>query len=525
MTDQPTWPQPAAPDAPMSPASPPPWPPQDTAASAPVPPATVPTEPLAAAVASAGVPAEPTESLAVDTPPAAAAAGPAEPTEQSPVPTEPVSAWRSGESPTAAYTPAPETRPAWATEPSANGTPEHWFEPAPAPTATSDGRRRGGIVVPVVAASLLSAILAAGGTYGVLRATGALDQPAGPTISAAIPAQVASGTQSVTISESSAAVAAADNVSPAIVTITTQGQASNGNGFFQGQNIPATGVGSGVLYDANGWILTNRHVVTGADQLTVRLKDGREFPGKVYGVDTLTDLAIVKVDGSGLPVAKFGDSSRVKVGQLAIAIGSPLGTYTNTVTAGIISALGRTITVDGGSVVRNLIQTDAAINPGNSGGALLDAGGNVIAINTAVATGAEGLGFAIPVNVARPIMAQAIAGKPLSRPWLGIRYVAIDPQVAKDRSLTVTAGVLIDGGQAQDGTAQDAVVAGGPAATAGLRSGDIIVSVAGVAITDTQPFEDLLTQHSPGDAIGLGILRDGKQATVNVTLGTRPATP
>jgi serine protease Do len=224
-------------------------------------------------------------------------------------------------------------------------------------------------------------------------------------------------------------------------------------------------------------------------------------------------------------VAKFGDSSRVKVGQLAIAIGSPLGTYTNTVTAGIISALGRTITVDGGTVVRNLIQTDAAINPGNSGGALLDAGGNVIAINTAVATGAEGLGFAIPVNVAKPIMAQAMAGKPLSRPWLGIRYVAIDPQVAKERSLSVTAGVLVDGGQAQDGTAQDAVVAGGPAAAAGIRGGDIIVSLAGIAISDTQPFEDLLTQHSPGDPVELGVLRDGTRSMVTVTLGTRPANP
>ncbi len=233
----------------------------------------------------------------------------------------------------------------------------------------------------------------------------------------------------------------------------------------------------------------------------------------------------MKVDATGLPVAAFGDSSKVKVGQLAIAIGSPLGTYTNTVTAGIVSALGRTITVDGGTVVRNLIQTDAAINPGNSGGALLDAGGNVIAINTAVASGAEGLGFAIPVNVAKPIMAQAMAGKPLARPWLGIRYVTIDAQVAKERTLAVTAGVLIDGGQAQDGTAQDAVVSGGPAATAGIRAGDIIVSVGGVAIGEAQQFEDLLVQHSPGDAVELGILRDGAQTRVTVTLGTRPATP
>jgi S1-C subfamily serine protease len=345
-----------------------------------------------------------------------------------------------------------------------------------------------------------------------------------------VPAQQTGVTQSVTIEESSAAVAAADNVSPAIVTIVTEGQASSGNGFFQGQDIPATGVASGVIYNADGWILTNRHVVAGADQLSVRLEDGREFAGRVYGIDTLTDLAIVKVDATGLPVAKFGDSSKVKVGQLAIAIGSPLGTYTNSVTAGIISALGRRITEDSGLVIRNLIQTDAAINPGNSGGALLDAGGNVIGINTAIATSAggvpaAGLGFAIPVNIAKTIMAQALAGESIARPWLGIRYTLVTPDVAKERGLGVTSGILVDGGQAQDGTGQDAVVAGGPAATAGILGGDVIVSIGGVPISDTQPFEDVFNLHAPGESVELGILRDGAQQTVTVTLGTRPATP
>jgi S1-C subfamily serine protease len=428
------------------------------------------------------------------------------------------------ETATFAYAPTPEPRPTWASEAPAQQTPEHWFEPAaPVTVAPVKPERRGGIVVPVVVASLLSAVLASAGTYALLRASGELDQP--PTISTTVPAEPVGTTQQVTIDESSAAVAAAQNVSPAIVTIVTTGNAGDLNGFFQGQDIPTTGVGSGIIYDANGWILTNRHVVTGADGLSVRLKDGREFPGSLYGIDTLTDLAIVKVDATGLPTATFGDSGAIKVGQAAIAIGSPLGTYTNSVTSGIVSALGRTITVDDGTTIRNLIQTDAAINPGNSGGALLDAGGNVIGINTAVASTAEGIGFAIPVNMAKPIMAQAQAGKPIARPWIGIRYVTIDPQVAKERGLPVTSGVLVDGGRDLNGAAQDAVVAGGPGATAGLKSGDIIVKIAGMPISEAEPFEYLLVQSSPGDALRLTVLRDGKETDVTVTLGTRPANP
>src|SRR5207244_4549203 len=176
--------------------------------------------------------------------------------------------------------------------------------------------------------------------------------------------------------------------------------------------IPCEGVGSGLIFDSNGWILTNRHVVTGSDKLTVELKDGTQYSGTVYGIDTLTDLAIVKIDATGLTAATLGDSDALKVGELVVAIGSPLGTFSNTVTSGIVSATGRQITTQG-SQLDNLIQTDAAINPGNSGGPRLDATGAVIGLNTAIARAPTGTGCSIPATPAKPTRDTANAGQPL----------------------------------------------------------------------------------------------------------------
>jgi S1-C subfamily serine protease len=257
-------------------------------------------------------------------------------------------------------------------------------------------------------------------------------------------------------------------------------------------------------------------------QLTVKLTDGRKFDGRIYGIDTLTDLAIVKVETTGLPAAPIGDSSGVQVGQTAVAIGSPLGTYTNSVTSGIISALGRSIQVEGGQI-NNLIQTDTAINPGNSGGPLLDPAGNVIGINTAIASGGEGIGFAIPINIARPIMQQALAGEALARPWIGVRYQAIDLELKEAEKLPVDKGAWIAAGQTANGGSQAAIVPGSPADKAGLREGDIIVSVEGIAIDGTHPLDAVLTQFAPGKTVSLEILRGGEKQTLQLTLGTRPA--
>jgi len=418
------------------------------------------------------------------------------------------------------FAPTPEPRAEWAREWDAPvaPTPERWYEPAPvAERVTPMPRtRKGPGAGSIVAVALLSAVLASGGTVLTLSATGALNR--------SVSAPAAQGTNvgaplPVTIDESSATINVAAKVSPAVVRITVTGSADAGNLGV----IPETGVGSGVIFDSSGWILTNRHVVQGGESFDVELKDGRVLSGEVYGIDTLTDLAIVRVDSTDLPTAAIGESDALEVGQLVIAIGSPLGTYSNSVTSGIVSAKGRTIQTDGSAKpLTNLIQTDAAINPGNSGGPLLDANGNVVGINTAIASNSNGIGFAIPIDVARPIMAQAVAGEKLARPYLGIRFVSITRQLADEESLPVQAGALV-GGRNQNDEPISGVDPGTPAAQAGIKDGDIIVSVEGKAIDDGHPLDATLSQFSPGQTVSVELLRDGQSMTLEATLGTRPS--
>ena len=425
----------------------------------------------------------------------------------------------------ASFSPTPDPRPVWSRHESATApavTPERWYEPAPAaataattpvtaPT-TSAGRTSRSNTGSVILAAALSAVLASGGTVLALSATGALDQPTPSPVAAN--GSTVSGSQPVNIDESSATIDVAAKVSPAVVRITTSSNVDTSNGV-----IPETGVGSGVIYDANGWILTNKHVVEGSDTMQVELLDGRVLTGTVYGIDTLTDLAIVKVEATGLPTAALGDSDGLKVGQLVVAIGSPLGTYSNSVTSGIVSAKGRSITTDGNQSLNNLIQTDAAINPGNSGGPLLDANGSVVGINTAIAADSNGIGFAIPIDIARPIMALAVAGEKLARPYMGVSYVTITRQLADEENLPVRDGAWLGGGS---GSAP-AVQPGTPAADAGLQDGDIITKINGVAVDGEHPLDATLSQYAPDDTVSLEVLRDGQTITLQLTLGTRPA--
>jgi serine protease Do len=438
------------------------------------------------------------------------------------------------DAPTTAYTPPAERRPDWASPQwTAPTRSELAGEPGLGASGLATEPVHGGMVVTtdrrprgtgsIVAVALLSAVLASGGTVAVLEGTGAIGArtPAG---AAAQNANSAATHIPVSIDESSAIIDAATKVSPAVVRITATGSTTDP----VGGTIPETGVGSGIIFDSAGWILTNRHVVRTssgsiANELTVELKDGRQFTGTVYGIDTLTDLAIVHVDATGLPAAPIGSSSDLKVGQLAIAIGSPLATYTNSVTSGIVSATGRSVVVESNVRLNNLIQTDAAINPGNSGGPLLDAGGNVIGINTAVAAGSSGIGFAIPIDIARPIMSQALAGQKLTRPYIGIRYEAIDLQLKDTKHLPVDAGALIGPGQDASGATQPAITAGSPAEKAGLKDGDIVVQIQDQVIDQEHPLDAVLTEFAPGQTIDVHVLRDGKPLVIPVTLGTRPA--
>jgi len=390
-----------------------------------------------------------------------------------------------------------QAAPAWSTRP---------------PVAAAPVReRRGPGLLPVLGMALVVGILSGGLTAA------AVTNLMRPATSGPVSSSTGSGGSTVSqlhIDESSAVISAVDKVMPAVVTIASSGGGPLGT---------SSGVGSGLIYNANGWILTNKHVVSGASKLTVQLNDTRTFDARVIGLDTLTDLAIIKINARDLPVAPLGTSSGLELGQLAIAIGNPLGNFRNTVTTDVVSGLGRQIQAGDASQtsseqLNNLIQTDAAINPGNSGGPLLNAAGQVIGINTAVASSAQGIGFAIPIDIAKPIMQQALAGKQLSRPWMGVYYVPVTRHVASDMKLSVTSGALID---APSGGAP-AVVAGGPAAQGGLRAGDVIVAVDGVAVDATHDLSTLIVPHAPGERVTLTIVRGGSQQTVQLTLGTLP---
>src|SRR5574338_67376 len=322
------------------------------------------------------------------------------------------------------------------------------------------GPGTGAIVAVAVVAGILSGSLSGVAVSNLMR-----DRTTTP-LSGSQEANATNVSQ-VHIDESWAIITAVQKTIPAVVKIASR--TANGSG-----------IGTGFIIDPDGWILTNKHVVNGATQLTVVLNDTTELSGRVYGIDTLTDLAIVKVDGSNLPTVTLGSSQDLASGQLAIAIGNPLGEFENTVTTGVISGLGRRIVagspVDSASEqLNNLIQTDAAINPGNSGGPLLNSAGQVIGINTAVNQDAQGIGFAIPIDIAKPIVQQALAGEDLSRPWIGIFYQTITKQLTRDEDLPVDHGVLISSSD----PSTPAIFPNSPAAKAGLQAGAIIAAIEG----------------------------------------------
>ncbi len=292
---------------------------------------------------------------------------------------------------------------------------------------------------------------------------------------------------------------------------------ANSKGATQKQEI---GGGSGFIVAPNGLILTNKHVVADtAASYTVLTNDGKRYDAKVLARDPVQDLAIVKIQADGLPTVKLGDSDSIRLGQSTVAIGNALGEFRNTVSSGIVSGLSRAIDAGGGATTERLdglIQTDAAINPGNSGGPLLNLRGEVIGIDTAIAEGAQNIGFAIPINAAKRDIESVKQTGTISVPFLGVRYILINQDLVDQEKLSVDHGALVRGNQ--DGPA---VVPNSPAAKAGLQTADIILELNGEKISLDKSLASLIQKYKVGDTIQLKVLRAGKELKLAVTLGER----
>ncbi len=282
-------------------------------------------------------------------------------------------------------------------------------------------------------------------------------------------------------------------------------------GFFM-QPIPETGVGTGIIVDNQGNILTNNHVVDGAQKITVSLGDGRSFQAKLVGGDTSTDLAVIKIDADNLTPVRLGDSSQLQVGEDVVAIGHALDLPGGpTVSKGVVSALDRSIQEDAQTTIDGLIQTDAAINPGNSGGPLVSSRGEVIGINSAISTQGVGIGFAININDAKQVMSQLLSKGMVERGFLGIVHVNVTSSVAQSLGLPVDYGVLIN-----------SVTKGGPAEKAGLKAKDVITKLGDTDLKTTADLIRYLTLHKPGESVGITYYRGSTKGNVQVTLGSRP---
>lgn len=336
------------------------------------------------------------------------------------------------------------------------------------------------------------------------------------------------------VREESAIISVVDTVSPAVVSVIIYkklGSIFNRTGSFvfdfgllpplsqdDGELRP-TGGGSGFIVEQDGLIVTNRHVVEDK-QATYRvvLNDGREFDAEVKAIDPILDFALLKINASGLPTVQLGDSDGIRIGQTAIAIGNVLSEFSNTVTSGIISGINRRVVAGDGvtsEVIEEAIQTDAAINPGNSGGPLVNLRGEVIGINTAVSQAGQLLGFAIPINATKPLLASFREQGRIVRPWLGVRYLMLNAAIAEQEKLPIKEGAYIAPGR----RGEPGIVAESPAAKAGLKERDIIIAVNGQPLNAKRSLSRAIAVFKSGTEIILTVLRDGKEMAIKVTIG------
>lgn len=342
-------------------------------------------------------------------------------------------------------------------------------------------------------------------------------------------------TYSPTISYEQAIIGTVKSASPSVVSIIISKnlpvyEQQFVNPFFsqyvqKGTELQEIGAGSGFIVSENGLVLTNKHVVSDSlAEYTVFTNDGQEYSAKVLALDPVQDLAVVQINGNGAtfqPIT-LGDSSSIEVGQTAIAIGNALGQFTNTVSVGVVSGLQRTISASdqtGGAseTLQGIIQTDAAINSGNSGGPLLNLKGEVIGINTAVAQGAQSIGFAIPINMAKRDINQIQTNNKIVYPFLGVRYVLVDSQVQKTYDLSVDYGALILKGI----NGEPAITSASAAEKAGIQENDVVLELNGEKITKNNPLSTIILKYYPEDKVTLKILRDGQEQNIEVVFGER----
>jgi S1-C subfamily serine protease len=362
------------------------------------------------------------------------------------------------------------------------------------------------VVVAVAVISSVATTLALGG----LRSPETSGVPLQPT-----PSQDPAASEQPAPSElvSAALQDTVDAVLPAVVSIRTTDSS-----------------GSGVVVSPDGWMLTNRHVVDCNKAVNVTFADGRTKKATVEAIDSLTDLALIRATADALTSATLGQAAALEVGQPVAAIGNSEGYLANTVTSGVVSALWRQVYLDDEGEYRNLIQTDAAIYGGNSGGPLINLAGEVVGINTVTAVTddlvrAQSLSFAIPSDLAVPIVKQAIAGTELSRPWLGVRHIPVDAGLVDREQLSVDHGALVWPRSGDAGTRRPAVSPNSPAAKAGIRQGDVITAVDDHPVDDRHPLDNVLVEFEAGADVTLSIVRDGQEREIAVRLGEREGRP
>ena len=379
------------------------------------------------------------------------------------------------------------------------------------------------IVVILLAGFLLGGSIVAQNS-GVPLLTGLLGTGESEPVQNVAPLKTASATAALPMGVADIA----EKAGPAVVNVEARIKVSTGmsdpflnDPFFReffGRSMPIypesryeKGIGTGFIISADGYIITNQHVINNADQITVKLTGKKQsLPARVVGQDYELDLAVLKIEGEGYPTLPMGDSDKMRVGDWVVAIGQPYG-LDHTVTTGVVSAKGRPVTIQDRNY-KNLIQTDAAINPGNSGGPLLNMGGQVIAINTAVNAQAQGIGFAIPINTAKGVLQELMNGQKVVRPYMGIRMLDLDEEVCAELRLPAdTQGAVIV-----------EIVAGSPAARGGLRSMDVIQKLDGKAITSGSDVQAAVERKKVGEKLSVEVLRQGKKLTLNLTLAAKP---